>query len=104
MNARLSRRAFAATALVSIAAALAPAPAFADVSAEQFVAQRGNAALATLADRGVTANARQAQFRALMLQLADVPSISAYVLGRNGSVRLRSDPALNAEWLAAFLD
>lgn len=105
MNAaRLSRRAFAASALVSIAAALAPAPALADASAEQFVAQRGNAALATLADRGVTANARQAQFRALMLQLADVPSISAYVLGRNGSARLRADPALNAEWQAAFID
>ncbi|MDX2235874.1 MAG: ABC transporter substrate-binding protein [Hyphomonadaceae bacterium] len=101
---RLSRRAFAVAALASAASLAAPSAAFAEVSAAEYVSRQGNAALAALANRGVTPAARQAQFRALMLQLADMPSISAYVLGPNASRRLRADPALNAEWQAAFID
>lgn len=101
MTANLSRRAFAAAALL---VPLAPALAHADTSAEQYVAQRGNAALATLSNRTMTPAQRQAQFRTLMLQLADIPAISAYVLGPNASRRLRQDAALNAEWQAAFID
>lgn len=104
MTARLSRRAVGAALLAVSAAALAPATAFADASAEQYVATRGNAALAALSNRALTANARQAQFRTLMLQLADLPSISSYVLGPAGARRLRADAALNAEWQAAFVD
>lgn len=101
MHAQLTRRTLAAAALV---AALAPATAHADASAEQYVARNGNAALATLSNRNLNPAARQAQFRALMLQLADVPSISSYVLGPNASRRLRTEPTLNVEWQAAFID
>lgn len=80
------------------------APALADTAAEQFVAQRGNAALASLGAPGQTAASRQAQFRALFLQLADLQQISSFVLGPNAARKLRSDPALNAQWQAAFID
>lgn len=102
MHAYPTRRSFAAAAL--FAAALAPAAAHADVSAEQYVARQGNAALATLSNRTLNPTARQTQFRALMLQLADINAISNYVLGPNAARRLRAEPALNAEWQAAFVD
>ena len=95
---------FAAFAVLAAAFAMAPAKAFADPAAEQYVAHDGNAAIAALSNRALTPAARQAQFRTLMLQLADVPSISAYVLGPNGARRLRAEPALNAQWQAAFID
>jgi phospholipid transport system substrate-binding protein len=104
VTARLTRRKLAAASLLIAAAALAPTSAFADASAEQYVAQRGNAALGALSNRQLNPTARQAQFRQIMLQLADLPSISSYVLGPNGARRLRTDPALNAEWQAAFVD
>lgn len=101
MHADLTRRSLAAAALLS---ALVPGAVLADTSAEQYVARQGNAALATLSNRTMSPTARQAQFRALMLQLADVPAISSYVLGPNAARRLRAEPALNAEWQAAFVD
>lgn len=104
MLARLSRRTFAAAAFAFTAATLAHGTALADPSAEAFVARDGNAAIASLSNRALSPAQRQAQFRTLMLQLADVPSISAYVLGPNAARRLRADPALNAEWQAVFVD
>jgi phospholipid transport system substrate-binding protein len=97
-----TRRSLAAAALFS--AAMAPGVALADVSAEQFVARQGNAALATLSNRTLNPSARQTQFRTLFLQLADLQAISSYVLGPNGARRIRSEPALNADWTAAFVD
>lgn len=102
MHAEPTRRTFAVATL--FATVLAPAAALADTSAEQYVARQGNAALATLSNRTLNPAARQAQFRALMLQLADVPAISSYVLGPNAARRLRSEPALSADWQAAFVD
>ncbi len=95
---------FAAFATLAVAVAVTPTPAQADPSAEAYVARDGNAAIASLSNRALSPAARQAQFRTLMLQLADVPSISAYVLGPNAARRLRADPALNAEWQAVFVD
>jgi phospholipid transport system substrate-binding protein len=101
VTADLSRRMFAALALSTAAA---PGLAFADASAEQYVREKGNGALAALSNRSMTAAQRQAQFRTLMLQLADLNSISNYVLGPNAARRLRTEPALNTEWQAAFVD
>ena len=95
---------FTAFAMLAVAFTMAPAKAFADPAAEQYVAHDGNAAIAALSNRALAPPARQAQFRTLFLQLADVPSISAYVLGPNGARRRRADPALNAQWQAAFVD
>ena len=97
-------RLFAAMAVLAAGFAMAPAQAFADPAAEQYVVRDGNAAIAALSNRALSPVARQAQFRNLFLQLADVPSISAYVLGPNGARRLRADPALNTQWQAAFVD
>lgn len=97
-------RALVATALLAASFVAAPAKAFADPAAEQYVAVNGNAAIASLNERGVNAAVRQTKFRSLFLQLADLPSISAYVLGPNGARRLRADPALNTQWQAAFVD
>lgn len=101
MTVRPTRRSLAAAALF---AALIPTAALADPSAEQYVALNGNAALATISNRTMTAAARQAQFRNIMLQLADMSAISNYVLGPNAARRLRADPALAAQWNAAFID
>lgn len=101
MTVRPTRRTLAAAALF---AALAPTAALADPSAEQYVNVNGNAALAAISNRTMTSAARQAQFRNIMLQLADINAISNYVLGPNAARRLRADPALAARWNAAFID
>lgn len=91
-------------ALAFVVTAWGAAPAFADPSAEQFVATRGNAAIASLNAPGTTSSERQAQFRVLFQQLADIPSISNFVLGPNAARRLRADADLNAQWQSAFID
>lgn len=103
----ISRRLFsslaAAATAVTMTLAVAPASSAADNAAEQYVSVNANQALQTLSDRNLSAADRQARFRALMTQFADVPSISNFVLGP-AAAQLRADPALNREWHAVFMD
>ena len=69
--------------------------------AEQFVERSATEALATLGDRNLDeAHVRQA-FGNLMLELADTPRISTFVLGVYAA-RVRQDPRLARDWSDAF--
>ncbi len=93
----------AALAGVAVLIAASPAAAARNEVAEQHVLTHANAALDALADRSASHSAREAAFRTSITQMADVPRIATFVLGRYG-VRVRSDPALHALWLQAFED
>jgi phospholipid transport system substrate-binding protein len=68
----------AALALISTAAAAAAA----DESAEAFVTEHANEALRILSDNAVTIEDKKEAFRALVEQVADVPRITRFVLGK----------------------
>jgi ABC-type transporter MlaC component len=80
-----------------------PAHAASNGAAEQHVLINTNAALDALANPSVDAATREAGFRRIIMQMADVPRIAIFVLGRAG-LRVRADPALRAQWLEAFED
>lgn len=100
----ISRAAFLAS--LAGAAMLAAAPeahAARNENAEAYVQRSAAGALQALGDRTVSPTSRQQTFYRLMAQLADMPRIANFVLGRYGG-QLRSDPALRAEWTRAFQD
>lgn len=103
MTARpISRAAFLASLTGAALLAVAPlAHAARNASAEQYVQTQGNGALASLSDRSLSPAARQQAFGRLMGQLADVPRIANFVLGRYGA-QLRADAALRNEWTQTF--
>jgi phospholipid transport system substrate-binding protein len=72
-------------------------------AAEQYVLINANAALDALAKSSATPEERQEAFRRIIKMTADVPRIAAFVLGRYGA-RVRSDPALRAQWSETFED
>lgn len=98
-------RAGAIAGLLSLAMLITarPAGAASNDAAEQHVLINANAALTALADRSIGVAAREAAFRSIIVQMADVPRIAAFVLGRAG-LRVRNDPALRALWLEAYED
>lgn len=76
-------------ALGLLVAALTPAAAFArarDLQAEQFVQTEGQKALSVVANRALTAPARDAAFRQMIDQLADFQRITGFVLGKYARV------------------
>jgi phospholipid transport system substrate-binding protein len=93
---RVSTRAATGTVVVAlVTAALAPAllalgtPAAAqsaraerDATAEAFVLSEANHVLAVLGDRSLSVEAKKKTFRALIDEVADVPKITSYVLGK----------------------
>jgi phospholipid transport system substrate-binding protein len=99
MITELSRR----TALFAgafAAMALFAQPAGASATTETYVKENAQAVLNALAQAKSVAE-RRAQFSGLMEKFADMPRVSNFVLGRYASA-LRTDPALKAEWNAAF--
>jgi phospholipid transport system substrate-binding protein len=88
---QLTRRSAAVTflALAASAAALgAPSPGRAqaarDPSAEQFVQAGGQRVISILADKGTSEAQKEAAFSAAIDDLADVPKITNFVLGKYG--------------------
>jgi len=72
----------------------------ADETAERYVAQNAAQAIKVL-DAAAPGKERSAKFAALMDQFADLPAIAEFVLGAYARP-LRTDPALKAEWNAAY--
>ncbi len=103
MTARsLTRAGFIAT--IAGAALLAAAPAaFAarDAGAEQYVQTSAAGALAALGNHHVSSDERHTTFQHLIAELADMPRIAFFVLGRYSS-QLRADPQLRADWYRTF--
>lgn len=94
----------AAVAATLVLGFAAPASAARNAEAEAYVQANAAEALEVLrANARVTEASRRQQFYRLMEQLADMPRISTYVLGRYG-VQLRADAALRAEWQQTFQD
>jgi phospholipid transport system substrate-binding protein len=89
-------------AVVAFAIAIAAPAAAANQAAERYVDQNANAAINALSTADLAI--REARFRDLFRQFADLQSLSSFVLGPQGAAALRADPALNREWQAAFLD
>ncbi len=85
---RMSRRglfagAFAIYALApGLAAAQAAAGGFRDLGAEAFVQSQAQRVISTLADNRMAEAEKQKVFRALVDEVADVPRITLFVLGR----------------------
>ncbi|MBU6372475.1 MAG: ABC transporter substrate-binding protein [Alphaproteobacteria bacterium] len=101
MTSMMTRRIAAALMFgVTMAAAT---PAFADKAAEDYVAKNAPMALAALNAKGQSPTERQVAFGKLFDQFADLPRIADFVLGRYARTA-RADPALYAEWIAAYRD
>lgn len=104
-----SRSISRATFLASLGAAAAlvvaapEAHAARNQNAETYVQSSAAGALQALGNRDTSPAARQQTFYRLMSQLADMPRIANFVLGRYGA-QLRSDQALRTEWNRAFQD
>ncbi|MDX2276537.1 MAG: ABC transporter substrate-binding protein [Hyphomonadaceae bacterium] len=101
MNAPSITRAMFLASLTGAAlfAAAPEALAARNANAEAFVQQSAQGALTALA--GGEAGQRNQTFHTLMAQLADMPRIANYVLGRYGG-QLRADAALRSEWNRTF--
>lgn len=103
MSARsITRTAFLASLFSAGMVAIAPsAHATRNDAAERHVQESAQAALRSLSDMSVSSSQRQQTFNRLMSQLADMPRIANFVLGRYGA-QLRADAALRAEWNRTF--
>jgi len=88
---------------VGLLAAAPNAYAARNTAAESYVQENATDALATLGNRGMSANQRRQTFNTLVAQFSDMPRIANFVLGRY-SAQLRSDPALRTEWTRTFQD
>lgn len=101
MTATFTRANILAALTAGAMIALAPnAHAARNTEAEQYVQTHASAAINALSDRS-SAEARQQQFERLMTQLADVPRIANFVLGRYAT-QLRGDETLRREWIRTF--
>ena len=69
--------------------------------AEKFVEAQVQRVLSLLADRGLTAGQRDAAFRRAIGEIADIPRITTFVLGKYGRT---ITPAQRAQFTAAFHD
>jgi phospholipid transport system substrate-binding protein len=82
----LNRRTFAVASAAFAVALAAAAPSFAqgdrDPGAEQFVQTGARRVLSILADRKLSEAQKEAQFRVAIDELADVPKITNFVLGK----------------------
>jgi phospholipid transport system substrate-binding protein len=67
--------------------------------AEKFVEAQVQRVLSLLADRGLTAGQRDAAFRRAIGEIADIPRITTFVLGKYGRT---ITPAQRAQFTAAF--
>lgn len=76
-------RTAAASLLLVVTAALAPAPAAAKEPVSEFVADLADEALRQLAPDGITAEERERRFRALLRAHFDLPRIARFVLGHH---------------------
>lgn len=103
MSARsITRTAFLASLFSAGMVAIAPsAHATRNDAAERHVQESAQAALRSLSDMSVSSSQRQQTFNRLMSQLADMPRIANFVLGRYGA-QLRADATLRAEWNRTF--
>lgn len=68
--------------VAAIFALFASAAAYADTAAETFVTQKANEALQILNESDIPLQDKKARFRALVDEVADVPRITRFVLGR----------------------
>ena len=89
----------AAGLLVAPTAALAQTRAHGDLEAESFVQNQASRVLQVLNDRGMGLEAKKLAFRTMIDQVADVPRITGFVLGR---YRRTVAPAQYAAFSAAF--
>jgi phospholipid transport system substrate-binding protein len=85
-------------ATFSIFAASAAA---ADAGAEAFVTERANEILEILGDDSMAMDAKKAEFRTIVEEVADVPAIARFVLGRYSREATESDLA---DFTAVFRD
>ena len=69
--------------------------------AEQFVERNATTALEALGDRSTNKTHMRETFGSLMIEFADVPRISTFVLGAY-ALGIRRDPSLAREWGDAF--
>lgn len=65
----------------------------ADAAAEAFVTERANQILSILGDDSMAMDAKKAQFRTIVDEVADVPAIARFVLGRYSREASESDLA-----------
>jgi phospholipid transport system substrate-binding protein len=72
----------AAALILAPAAALAQSRAHGDMEAESFVQNQASRVLTVLNDRSMGLEAKKAAFRTMIDQVADVPRITSFVLGR----------------------
>ena len=91
----------AAGVLLSPTAVLAQSRAHGDLEAEGFVQTQASRILAVLNDRGMGVEAKKQVFRGVVDQVADVPRITSFVLGR---YRRIVTPAQYATFAAVFRD
>lgn len=105
MTARPMTRAAILAGMLSVGLLAAAPNAYAarNTAAESYVQENATDALATLGNRGMSANQRRQTFNTLVAQFSDMPRIANFVLGRY-SAQLRSDPALRTEWTRTFQD
>ena len=68
--------------ICSAAVVAVSAPAFANEAAEEFVGTRANEALTVLNDASMSLAEKKESFRVLVEEVADVPRITRFVLGR----------------------
>jgi phospholipid transport system substrate-binding protein len=89
----------AASLVLAPTAVLAQSRAHGDAEAESFVQTEASRVLTVLNDRGMGLEAKKAAFRTMIDQVADVPRITSFVLGRYRRV---ITPAQYAAFLSAF--
>ena len=85
----------------AVAVAMVGAPAVADEGAEAFVSTHANEALSILSDASMPLAEKKEHFRALVDEIADVPRVTRFVLGRYAR---DADPAEMEEFSEVFRD
>jgi phospholipid transport system substrate-binding protein len=101
MMAQLSRRAFSVTLFAIALGAASPgrAQGAGDPSAEQFVQAGAQRVISVLADRGLSEAQKAATFHRAIDELADVPKITNFVLGKYART---ITPSQRAQFAPAF--
>ena len=100
--AQMNRRLFGA-AMIAAAASLGSAPAQAqaarDANAERFVQDGAQRVISVLADRSLSEQAKEQSFRRVIDDVADVPKITTFVLGKYART---ITPRQRTQFAAAF--
>lgn len=101
MTIKMTRTGVLAMLVWTTILSLPPTARAGDPGAENHVRDAANAALSALNDEATEAGGGGDAFRGIISEMADVPRIAAFVLGRYGP-RIRTDAALRSRWVEVF--